>query len=200
MSSGSPAVTSGAPSRAADQISSVTNGMIGCSRRSMAASTSAAAGPRPGAVRRRGVRAAQLDLGHLEEPVAVVAPGELVQLWRCSRRGRARRAAGWRARSRRPAASGSSARRATARRPAERLRPRAEDEAGGVPELVGEVARRPRASHGEALVAAGRGHRRPARSAGRRRRYSSMSRADRRRCPWSCSSSGRRSSRTMPCR
>jgi hypothetical protein len=43
MSSGSPAVTLGSASPIADQISSVTNGMSGCSRRSTVARPSAAA-------------------------------------------------------------------------------------------------------------------------------------------------------------
>ena len=101
MSSGSPSAASGAASRSACQISSVTNGMSGWSRRSSVASPSAAAAHVGAAVGVGRIVAAEVDLRHLEEPVAVVAPGRPRRRWPRTPPGRARRAAAWRARSRR---------------------------------------------------------------------------------------------------
>ncbi len=112
--------------------------------------------PGAGAVGIRRVRAPQVHLGHLEEPVAVVAPGDLV---------RHRHVFGGRVVVERPCRALDRAGETRAhpalgeRRLAtwlgERLRPRADHEPGRVPELRREVASAVELRPGEALVDAG---------------------------------------------
>ena len=143
---------------------------------------------------RGGRRVAQLDLGHLEVPVAQVAPREIghhprvaAQVVSVQPAGRSAVVAARRQRIQRSASVGAPPVDCGLASPAGRD----EDEAGRVPQLVREVAGPIQLGHGQPLVDS-RPRSPPSGPGARHRRRSRRSaRPDRSRCPWSCSSSRR---------
>ena len=163
---------------------------IGCSRRSRSAQRLGGGEPgaRPLPVGRAGTP--QVDLGHLQEPVAVVAPGELVAPRRVARQVELVELAG-----------GPLRRLRQARLPIQRSA-RVGSPSGAASGSGRDPSTKRAAFHslfvklrapsslaiGQPLVDPRGGARRPARSAGHRRRPRRSPRADRPRCPSSCSS------------